>query len=129
MCLTCKQKTPFSQRTCRLCKTKLVKYDVHFDGKVSSTIDPYNHFNVKPLEKEIEEEKERQRKWIFLENHGGIMNPSIKLIFNGYRCSCCDEKMYGRENFEKHLCTDAFHLAPVHEFDWTIPQSGLLILK
>ena len=129
MCPTCKQKTPFSRRTCRLCKTKLVKYDVHFDGKVSSTIDPYNHFNVKPLEKEIEEEKERQRKWIFLENHGGIMNPSIKLIFNGYRCSCCDEKMYGRENFEKHLCTDAFHLAPVHEFDWTIPQSGLLILK
>ena len=54
MCPTCKQETPFSQRTCRLCKTKLVKYDVHFDGKVSSTIDPYDHFNVKPLENEIE---------------------------------------------------------------------------
>ena len=161
MCPTCKQETPFSQRTCRLCKTKLVKYDVHFDGKVSSTIDPYDHFNVKPLENEIEvvvgepdmlnpsgyqniseiltlvgerasidryckEEKERQRKWIFLENDGGIMNPTIKLIFNVYRCSRCEEKMYGRENFEKHLCTEAFHLAPVHEFDWIIPQSGLL---
>ena len=47
MCPTCKQETP-------LCKTKLVKHDVHFDGKVSSTIDPYDHFNVKPLENEIE---------------------------------------------------------------------------
>ena len=134
---------------------------MHFDGKVSSTIDPYDHFNVKPLENEIEvvvgepdmlnpsgyqniseiltlvgerasidryckEEKERQRKWIFLENDGGIMNPTIKLIFNVYRCSRCEEKMYGCENFEKHLCTEAFHLAPVHEFDWIIPQSGLL---
>ena len=27
---------------------------MHFDGKVSSTIDPYDHFNVKPLENEIE---------------------------------------------------------------------------
>ena len=33
--------------------------------------------------------------------------------------------MYDRENFEKHLCTKAFHLAPAHEFDWIIPQSGL----
>ena len=161
MCPTYKQETPFSQRTCRLCKTKLVKYNVHFDGKVSSTIDPYDHFNVKPLENEIDvvvgepdmlnpsgyqniseiltlvgerasidryckEEKERQRKWIFLENDGGIMNPTIKLIFNVYRCSRCEEKMYSHENFEKHLCTEAFHLAPVHEFDWIIPQSGLL---
>ena len=148
MCLTCKQETPFSQRTCRLCKTKLVKYDAHFDGKVPSTIDPYDHFNVKPLENETEvavdlnpsgyhniseilalvgerasidryckEEKERQRKWIFLENDGGIINPTIKLIFNVYRCSRCEEKMYGRENLEKHLCTEAFHLALVHEFD------------
>ena len=153
MCPTCKQETPFSQRTCQLCKTKLVKFDVRFDGKVSSTIDPYDHFNVKPLENEIEvvvgerdmlnpsgyqniseiltlvgelasidqyckEEKERQRKWMFLENDGGIMNPTIKLIFNVYRCSCCKEKMYGRENFKKHLCTEDFHLAPVH--DWII---------
>ena len=34
--------------------------------------------------------------------------------------------MYGRENLEKHLCTEAFHLALVHEFDWIIPQSALL---
>ena len=54
MCPTCKQETPFSQRARQLRKTKLVKYDVHFDGKVSSTIDPYDHFNVKPLENKIE---------------------------------------------------------------------------
>ena len=73
------------------------------------------------IDRYCKEEKERQRKWIFLENDGGIMNPTIKLIFNVYRCSRCEEKMYGRENFEKHLCTEAFHLAPVHEFDWIIP--------
>ena len=90
---------------------------MHFNDKVSSTIDPYDHFNVKPLEYEIDvvvgkpdmlnssgyqnilgiltfaeerastdryrkEEKERHRKWIFLENNCGIMNPRIKLIFN-----------------------------------------------
>ena len=152
MCLPCKQETPFSQKTCRLCKTKLVKYDVHFNDKASPKVDPYDHFNVKPLENEIDvvvgepvmlnpscyqniskiltfvgerasidryckEEKEKQRKWIFLENDGGIMNPATKLIFNVYRCSRCEEKMHGRENFETHLCTEAFHLAPVDEFD------------
>ena len=127
MCPTCKQETPFSQRTRRLCKTKLVKYDVHFNGKVSSIIDPYDHFNVNPLENEIDvvvgepselnpsgyqniseiltfvgerasidryckEENERQQKWISLENNDGIMNPAIKLTFNVYRCSRCEEK-------------------------------------
>ena len=29
----------------------------------------------------------------------------------------CEEKMYSHENFKKHLCTEAFHLAPVHQFD------------
>ena len=46
------------------------------------------------------------------------MNSTIKLIFNVYRCSCWKEKMYSRENFKKHLCTEDFHLAPVH--DWII---------
>ena len=27
---------------------------MHFSDKVSSTIDPYDHFNVKPLEYEID---------------------------------------------------------------------------
>ena len=115
ICSPCKQETPFSQRTCQLCKTKLVKYGVHFNDKASSKVDPYDHFNVKPLENEIDvvvgepdmlnpscyqniskiltfvgeptsidryckEEKEKQRKWIFLENDGGIMNPAMKLF-------------------------------------------------
>ena len=33
---------------------KLVKYDVHFNEKVSTTIDPYDHFKVKPLKNEID---------------------------------------------------------------------------
>ena len=67
------------------------------------------------IDQYCKEEKERQRKWMFLENDGGIMNPTIKLIFNVYRCSCWEKKMYGRENFNKHLCTEDFHLAPVHD--------------
>ena len=96
---------------------KLVKYNVHFNEKVSTTIDPYDHFNVKPIKNEIDvvvgepdmlnpsgyqnilgiltfvgesasidrycnEEKGRQQKRIFLENDGGIMNPTMKSIFN-----------------------------------------------
>ena len=160
MCPTFKQETPFSQKTCRLWQTKLAKYNVHFYDKVSSTIDPYDYLNVKPLENKIDivvgepdmlnpsgyqnileiltfvgehgsidqyckAKKERQRKWIFLENDGGIMNPAIELIFNVYQCSCCEEKMYGRGNFEKYLCTEAFHLALVHEFDWVYVGSPL----
>ena len=59
------------------------------------------------------------KRWWCHESH-------IKLIFNVYRCSCCEEKMYSRENFKKHLCTEDFHLAPVPEFDWIIPRSGPL---
>ena len=101
---------------------------MHFNNKVSSIIDQYDHFNVKLLENETDfivgepnmlnpsgyqntseiltfvgecgstdryckEEKERQHKWIFLENDDGIMNPAIMLIFNVYQCSRCKEKM------------------------------------
>ena len=128
ICPTCKQETPFSQKTCWLCKTKFVKHDVHFNNNVSSIIDQYDHFNVKLLANETDfvvgepnmlnpsgyqntseiltfvgecgstdqyckEEKERQHKLIFLENDGGIMNPTITLIFSVHWCSSCKEKM------------------------------------
>ena len=43
---TCKQETLFSQRTCRLCKTKLLKYGVHFNYKVSPAIDPRSKWQL-----------------------------------------------------------------------------------
>ena len=48
------------------------------------------------------------------------------MIFNVYRCSECKEAVYGRENFDSHLCKEAYDLEPTYEFDWLIPQSGLL---
>ena len=36
------------------------------------------------------------------------------------------EKIYGIENFKEHLCYETGEVTPVHEFDWLIPQSGLL---
>ena len=31
------------------------------------------------------------RKWVFIENDGGILNPVSKLIFNVYRCLGCND--------------------------------------
>ena len=90
-CPTCKQETPFSQRTRRLCKTKLVKYDVHFNGKLSSIIDPYDHFNVNPLENEIDVVVGEPSKL----NPSGYQNISEILTFVGERASIdryCKEK-------------------------------------
>ena len=38
----------------KLHSAKLAKYNVHFYDKVSSTIDPYDYLNVKPLENKID---------------------------------------------------------------------------
>ena len=35
-------------------------------------------------------------KWLFVENDGGILGPMMKLIFNVYRCSKCEERVYIR---------------------------------
>ena len=55
-----------------------------------------------------------------------ILNIVLKLIFNVYRFSECKEAVYGRENFDSHLCKEAYDLDPTYKFDWIIPQSGLL---
>ena len=46
-----------------------------------------------------------------------ILNIVLKLIFNVYRCSECKEAVYGRENFDSHLCKEAYDLDPTYEFD------------
>ena len=50
----------------------------------------------------------------------------MKLIFNVYRCSKSEERIYGSENFKAHLCFETLATEPQYEFDWSIPQSGLL---
>ena len=52
------------------------------------------------------------------------MNPLLKLIFNSHRCKECRETIYGLETFSKHLCKGSTN--PTYEFDWLIPQMGLL---
>ena len=70
--------------------------------------------------------EDESRKWIFIENDGGILNPVLKLIFNVYHCLDCNEAIYGRENFELYLCSGAIHGNKSSEFDWIIPQTDLL---
>lgn len=50
----------------------------------------------------------------------------MKLIFNVYCCSKCEERIYGIENFKAHLCFETLAIEPQYEFDWLIPQLGLL---
>ena len=47
-------------------------------------------------------------------------------LFNVYRCLDCNEAIYGQENFESHLCSGAIHEDNSFEFDWIVPQTGLL---
>ena len=74
-----------------------------------------------PLTSEAE-----SRKWIFIENNGGILNPVLKLIINVYGCLDCNEAIDGQENFESHLCSGAINGNKSFEFDWIVPQTGLL---
>ena len=41
--------------------------------------------------------KAESRKWIFIENDGGILNPVLKLIFNVYCCLDCNKAIYGKK--------------------------------
>ena len=50
------------------------------------------------------------RKWVFIENVGGILNPVLKLIFNVYRCLDFNEEIYRQKNFESHLCMNLIEL-------------------
>ena len=34
--------------------------------------------------------------------------------------------MYGCKSFNSNLCTEVYDVDPVEEFEWVIPQSGLL---
>ena len=61
---------------------------------------------------------------VFFENDVGILNPVLKLIFNVYCCLDCNEAIYGKENFENHLCSGNRNKS--FEFDWLVPQGGLL---
>ena len=47
-----------------------------------------------------------KRQWLFLENDndGGITFILLKLIFNVIKCQRCNEEMYGKDNFEEHIC-------------------------
>ena len=63
----------------------------------------------------------QNRIWIFIENDGSILNPVLKLIYNVKRCTRCNRAIYGCKNFDSHLCTKAYDLDPVKEFDRPIP--------
>ena len=68
-------------------------------------------------------------KWLFVENDGGMLYPMMKFIFNVYRCSKCEERICGAENFKAHLCFETLAIEPQYEFDWLIHQSGLLYFE
>ena len=157
-CSNCDKDAPPLQRTCRSCKSKLVRREPaieHLNGS-QKDIDPYSHFKTKPqvnnikvlvgepdmlnpnsfenlltilqtlgkrasIEKCSPDDSIEKQKWLFLENDGRILNIVLKLIFNVYRCSECKEAVYGRENFDSHLCKEAYDLEPTYEFDWLIP--------
>ena len=54
-------------------------------------------------------ENDRKRKWIFIENDGGILVPVIKLISSIYRCKISNEAKYRQENFDSHLCSEPYY--------------------
>ena len=70
-----------------------------------------------------------KREWLFLENDGGILFIILKLIFNVLKCPECNEIMYGKINFEDHTCFVLKNVKHSHEFDWIVPQLGLLHLE
>ena len=172
-CPICKEEAPFTNRTCKTCKEKLLKLNDTLDiNKTSLLVDPYNHFKNKATENKVKLivgepdilnptgyenisaimynigkrakidqympcECNPERKWLFVENDiksndeidSGILGPTMKLIFNVYCCSKCEERIYGIKNFIAHLCFETLAIEPQHEFDWLIPQSGLLYFE
>ena len=81
------------------------------------------HANIKAYSND---DNARKRKWLFIEDDGGIPIPALKLIYNVHKCSKCNESIYGIKNFDDHLCVGAYSLTAEYEFDWLTPQSGLL---
>ena len=77
------------------------------------------------IEQYSNDDNAQKRKWLFIEIDGDILSPVLKLIYNVHKCSKCIKSIYGIENFDDHLCVEAYSLAPEYEFDWLIPQSGL----
>ena len=67
-----------------------------------------------------------KRHWLFLECDGGIYTILEKLLFNVYRCSMCNEAMYGLEEFSEHRCCVLHDILAQHEFGWIFPMPGLL---
>lgn len=55
-----------------------------------------------------------EKKWIFIENDGGILVPVINLISSDYRCKICNEAIYGREKFDSHLCSEAYNFGKIN---------------
>ena len=70
--------------------------------------------------------EESNRQWLFLENDGGILFILLKLIFNVIKCQHCSEIIYGREAFEEHPCKVVHDAKYDYEYDWIVPQTGLL---
>ena len=64
--------------------------------------------------------------WLILENDGGILYITYKLIYNVLRCPKCNDVMYGRETFEEHICFVLHQVTPIYEYDWILPQLALL---
>ena len=70
-----------------------------------------------------------KRQWLFMENDGGILCVLLKLVFNVVRCEECKSVIYGIENFKEHSCKVLNNAAYTYEFDWIVPQTGLLHLE
>ena len=53
-CPICKEEAPFTNRTCKTCKEKLIKLNDTFDiNKTPLPVDPYNHFKNKATENNV----------------------------------------------------------------------------
>ena len=71
----------------------------------------------------------RKRKWLFIENDGGILSLVLKLIYNVHKCSKCNKSIYGIKHFDDHLCVGAYSLTPEYEYDWLIPQEWFVTFQ
>ena len=66
------------------------------------------------------------REWILMENDGGILILIYKFIFKMITYNECNTTFDGKDNFDAHLCEGSMESNFGYEFDWIVPQSGLL---
>lgn len=73
----------------------------------------YNHGKRAKTDKHMPPELNPERIWLFVGNDCRIMEPMMKLIFDVYRCSWYEEKIYGVENFKAHYLWNFWNRAAI----------------